>query len=442
MDTIAAIATPLGRGGVGIIRISGAEAHDLARCLSGVSTPLTPRCAQLASFSAADGRVLDSGLLLYFQAPHSYTGEDVVELQAHGSPVLLQALLARVLDLGARQAEAGEFTRRAVQNGKMHLEQAEAVAACIDAATLRAAKQAQRHLQGEFGEQLSALMDVLTGLVAHVEACLDFPEEDVPPLLFEQLRGRLDADLLQPMDAALNTANFGERLFQGASVAIIGAPNVGKSTLLNRLSGRERAIVSPLPGTTRDVLEVDFEAHGIPVRLLDTAGMRESDDVIEQEGVRRAHAAAQTADLTVFIADAGDASTWQISDADIYVLNKCDLVQAQPADGAAQDVARSMRISAETGSGIDALLARMAELLGEIPAAEENLLVTSRRHQQLLMRSRAHLLRGRDLLGAAVVLDIVALEWRQAWSCLGEILGIGDVDHILDRVFSEFCIGK
>jgi len=442
MDTIAAIATPSGRGGVGIIRISGAKAHTLAQQLTGMSTALAPRYAQLTSFFDADGQVLDSGLLLYFAAPNSYTGEDVVELQAHGSQVLLQALLDRVLVLGARLAEPGEFTRRAVRNGKLHLEQAEAVAACIDAATLRAARQAQLHLQGEFGRRINTLMDVLTGLVAHVEACLDFPEEEVPALLFEQLRSRLDEKLLKPIDMALHSADFGERLFQGASVAIIGAPNVGKSTLLNRLSGRERAIVSHLPGTTRDVLEVDFEVHGIPVRLLDTAGVRESDDVVEQEGVRRAQAAAQTADLSLFIADISDISTWQTADADICVMNKCDLAVADNSDNTQKIPENFLHISADSGSGVEALLARMAELLGEIPAGEEGLLVTSKRHRQQLLSSKEHLLHGRALLGDAAKLDLVALEWRQAWSCLGEILGIGDVEHILDRIFSEFCIGK
>lgn len=438
MDTIAAIATPPGRGGVGIIRISGVGAKSIASELCAVKKTLTARYAHLVSFFDAEGRVLDSGLMLYFPSPASYTGEDVIELQAHGSPTLLRAVLERALALGARLADPGEFTRRAVENGKLNLEQAEAVAACIDAATLRAARQAQRHLQGEFGRQISALMDELTNLLAHVEACLDFPEEEVPALLFDQLRVRLDEGLLQPIDKALASSDFGERLFQGVTVAIVGPPNVGKSTLLNRLSGRDRAIVSEVPGTTRDILEVDFDIHGIPVRLLDTAGMRESTDSVEQEGVKRAKAAAKSADLTLAMVDASNADTWhKLADADIYVANKCDLtgeVSGMPEI--------FLRISAHNGEGVEALLTHMADVLGEIPAAEEGLLVTSQRHRQQLEQAREHLLRGSSLLGDAMSLDLAAMEWRQAWSCMGEILGLGDVEHILDRVFSQFCIGK
>jgi len=438
MDTIAAIATPAGRGGVGMIRLSGADAEFLARELCRTTKPFAARCAQYLSFFDTDGAVLDSGLLLYFPAPASYTGEDVIELQAHGSPVLLSALLERVLTLGARLAEPGEFTRRAVENGKLHLEQAEAVAACIDAATLRAARQAQRHLQGEFGRMINALMDALTGLLAHVEACLDFPEEEIPDLLFEQLRAGLEETLLVPIDKALTTSGFGERLFQGATVAIIGAPNVGKSTLLNRLSGRDRAIISPQPGTTRDVLEVDFEIHGIPVRLIDTAGLRESSDMIEQEGVKRALAAAQCADITIVMADAFNVATWDVvADADTYVMNKCDLI-----DDVRSLPERYRVISAHSGKGVEQLLAHVAALLGDIPADEEGLLITSRRHRQLLERARGHLISGGDMLGESKSLDLAALEWRQAWTCMGEILGIGDVEHILDRIFSQFCIGK
>jgi len=438
MDTIAAIATPPGRGGVGMIRLSGPDAYRIVQRLSVHIDHFTPRLARFASFYDAKDAVLDQGLVLFFPGPASYTGEDVVELQAHGSPVLLRALLERTFVLGARPALPGEFTRRAVENGKLNLEQAEAVAACIDAATLRAARQAQRHLQGEFGERISELMEELTGLVAHVEACLDFPEEDVPPVFFEQLRSGLQEKLLAPLDAVLATSNFGERLFQGVSIAIVGAPNVGKSTLLNLLSGRDRSITSAQPGTTRDIVEVDFELHGIPARLLDTAGLRESDDVIEQEGVRRAQAAAASADMIIAMADASSPDTWDAwEDADVYIMNKADLLCG------AEDIPDRYRlISASSGEGIDSMIDALAVRLGNIPAAEEGLLITSSRHRQQFELARDHLQRGASLLGDAMSLDLVAMEWRSAWSCMGEVLGLGDVEHILDRVFSDFCIGK
>ena len=437
MSTIAAIATPPGRGGVGIVRISGAKAPDIARRLCCTSDRFTPRLARLASFFDEKGRIIDSGLLLFFPAPNSYTGEDVIELQAHGSPLLLQALLERVIALGATVAQAGEFTRRAVENGKMHLDQAEAVADCIDAATLRAARQAQRHLLGEFGALVQTIMDALTDILAHLEACLDFPEEDVPPLLFDDLRRQMQEQVVQPLDRALQTADFGERLFRGAQVAIVGPPNVGKSTLLNRLAGRERAIVSDIPGTTRDVLEVDFEVHGIPVRLLDTAGMRDSDDAIEQEGVRRAKDAAAQADVTLAVADATRPETWLKIDADIHVLNKCDALAA----GVAMPEG-FLPVSAREGRGVAELVQTMADLLGETMAGEEDLLVTCQRHRQNMSRARDHALQGIALLNDVAGMDLTALEWRQAWSQLGEILGLGDVEELLGRIFSRFCIGK
>jgi len=278
----------------------------------------------------------------------------------------------------------------------------------------------------------------LTGLVAHVEACLDFPEEDIPGLFFDQLRTRLADELLQPIDALLATSDFGERLFQGVTVAIVGAPNVGKSTLLNLLSGRDRAIISPQPGTTRDVLEVDFELHGIPVRLIDTAGLRESADNIEQEGIKRARAAAGTADLVIAMADASNPETWDPGvEADCYVMNKIDLVNSNVDFPAMYHL-----ISAHAGDGIDILIDSLAFRLGDIPAAEEGLLITSSRHRQQIVLARNHLLNGAELLGDSVSMDMAAMEWRRAWSSMGEILGLGDVEHILDRVFSEFCIGK
>jgi len=438
MTTIAAIATPAGRGGLGVIRMSGPDAQAISLRLCGRQKSWTPRHAHFSSFLDADCKILDEGLVLYFQAPRSYTGEDVVELQAHGSPVLLEALLQRVLVLGAVLAAPGEFTRRAVDNGKMNLEQAEAVGACIDAATLRAARQAERHLQGEFGRQITALMDKATGLLAHVEACLDFPEEEISPLLFNQLCEQMNHEVLAPIDDLLATAVFGERMFQGVTAAIVGAPNVGKSSLLNRLSGYDRAIVSDTPGTTRDTLEVDFEVQGIPVRLIDTAGVRDSDDAIEQEGVRRARKTAHIADVTLFVADASQETTWEMeAHADIMLMNKCDL--------AGDDTTlpkEFIPVSAMNGIGMDALLERLARYLDVISGGEEGILVTRERHRQLLARARMHGLQGCSLLSGEAHLDLVALEWRQAWSALGEILGIGDVEHILDRIFAEFCIGK
>jgi tRNA modification GTPase len=434
--TIAAIATPPGRGGVGIVRISGPSAIGIASQLTG-RADLKPRHAYLTAWGDADGGVIDRGITLLFPAPQSYTGEDVVELQAHGSPLLLRALLVRIHALGAAAAEPGEFTRRAVLNGRMDLSQAEAVAACIEALTLRAARQAQRHLDGEFGRRIEALMDALTGLVAHVEACLDFPEEEIPDLLFSELGQRAQEDLLAPMSALLDTARFGERLFEGAHVAIIGAPNVGKSSLLNRLAGYERAIVSAEAGTTRDVVEVDFEIDGIPVRLLDTAGMRESGDSIEQEGVRRARHAAGRADVVVHVADASRPETWTPTiDADVRIMNKVDLVPVSDIpDGV-------LPVSVHTGTGIDALRQRLGRLLGDADWGEETLLVTRARHRTALAEAEASVRQGLAMLGDEQRLDLVALEWRRAWAALGSILGLGDVDDILDRVFADFCIGK
>lgn len=434
--TIAAIATPGGRGGVGIVRISGPKALAIASELTG-RDDLAPRHAHLTAWLDADGVAIDRGITLVFPGPQSYTGEHVVELQAHGSPVLLRALLARIHALGAVPAEPGEFTRRAVLNGRMDLSQAEAVVACIEAQTLRAARQAQRHLDGEFGRRIEALMHELTGLVAHVEACLDFPEEEIPAPLFSQLSERAQQGLLAPMSALLDTARFGERLFEGAHVAIVGAPNAGKSSLLNRLAGYERAIVSDMAGTTRDVLEVDFEIDGIPVRLLDTAGMRESEDVIEQEGVRRAHQAAGRADAVVFVADATRPETWDAGlQADLYIMNKMDLA---PAVGIPDGF---LPLSAHTGTGIDDFRQLLGRLLGDADWGEETLLVTRERHRAAIAQAQAAVSAGLSMLGDEQKLDLVALEWRRAWAALGAILGLGDVDAILDRVFADFCIGK
>ncbi len=439
-DTIAAIATPQGRGGIGIIRISGPQASDIARKLCQRDKPFTPRYAHFQHWYDDQGDTIDHGITIFFDGKQSYTGEDTVELQAHGSPMLLQALFERTLALGCRPAEAGEFTRRAVEHGKIDLSQAEAVAACIDAATLRAAKQAQKQLDGALGRRISQYMEDLTSVVAHVEACLDFPEDEVPALFYDQLRNRVETELVAPIQHQLNS-KLGERLFEGATVAIVGEPNVGKSSLLNALSGRDRAIVTDIAGTTRDTLEVDFEVHGIPVRLVDTAGLRNTDDVVEQEGVKRAKSAAETADLIIFVADVTRPETWNPDphfgelNIQLKVMNKMDQVDQVNIKG-------FLPLSTKNHQGLDALVNTMAQCLGDVNLADEAAMVTSARHRAALEASLTHIQAGLAMLGREDMIDLTAMEWRSAWSALGEILGIGDVELILDRVFSEFCIGK
>lgn len=443
-DTISAIATPHGRGGIGIIRLSGSQAASIALKLCQRDKPFTPRFAHFHHWYDDQGETIDHGLTIYFAGSHSYTGEDTVELQAHGSPMLLKALFERTLALGSRAAEPGEFTRRAVEHGKIDLSQAEAVVACIDAATLRAAKQAQKQLDGAFGRRISQYMDDLTSVVAHVEACLDFPEDEVPELFYGQLRKRVENELIAPIQQQLNS-KLGERLFEGATVAIIGEPNVGKSSLLNALSGRDRAIVTDVAGTTRDTLEVDFEVNGIPIRLTDTAGLRHTVDIVEQEGVKRAKQAAETADLVIFIADASRPETWKpethFKNLNIHlkVMNKVDKAEALATD---TQTDAFLAISIKQNQGLDTLIVSMAKQLGDVDLADEGAMVTSSRHRVALEISLAHIHAGLDMLGREEMIDLTAMEWRRAWSSLGEILGIGDVEFILDKVFSEFCIGK
>lgn len=401
------------------------------------SAPLLPRQALLSRWCDGTGATIDRGIQIYFPAPASYTGEDVVEFHGHGNPVVLRALLDRLLELGARPAGPGEFTRRAVFHGKMDLTQAEAVAATIDAATRRAAMAAQRQLDGAFGRFIGDCMDRITALLATVEAQIDFVDEDLPRYAGEALRKQAE-ELCGRLRRSLATAPFGMRLFSGVEIAIVGAPNVGKSTLLNRLSGCERAIVSDRAGTTRDLLEVDLELAGIPVRLVDTAGLHASDDPIELEGMRRARAAAERADLVLLVVDATDGESRNCAvDADIRVMNKCDLIDPGEVPQG------FLPICARSGEGVERLL---EEIVGRIDAAGcatgEDAMITRLRHREAVERALLAVERGMALLDSEEMLDLAAAEWRSAWAALGEIVGIGDVERILDRIFSTFCIGK
>ncbi|MBF0281598.1 MAG: tRNA uridine-5-carboxymethylaminomethyl(34) synthesis GTPase MnmE [Zetaproteobacteria bacterium] len=435
--TIVAIATPSGRGGIGIIRISGPESLSFVSQLTGKDRSyFQPRKSYYCGWYDQAKQDLDSGLVLYFNAPHSYTGEDVVELQGHGSPLLLQATVNCLLEMGAVMAQPGEFTRRAVENNKLNLSQAEAVISCIDAQTIRAAKQAKKHLDGLFGDRIYHLMDLLIDAVAHIEATLDFPEDEIPDLFFETIANNVKQSLIAPIDGYLSSAIIGERLFNGVTIAIIGAPNVGKSSLLNLLVERNRAIVSATPGTTRDVLEIDFEIGGIPVRLLDTAGMRSTGDEIELEGIRRASEAAEAADVVLFVADASNRATWDCEGApSLLIMNKVELLEGVPP-------ASFIGISIHEQIGLDRLKAALIEILAADDSAVEGLYVTSARHRQALAHAKTHLLAGLCFIDSESSIDLLALEWRRAWMSLAEIVGMGDIENILDRVFSKFCVGK
>jgi tRNA modification GTPase len=475
-DTIVAAATPPGRGGVGIVRISGPQVAAIARALMG-RVPLA-RYATQASFAAADGGAIDAGLALYFPAPHSYTGEDVLELHGHGGPVLIEALIARAVELGARRALPGEFTQRAFLNDRMDLAQAEAVADLIDAGSEAAARAALRSLQGEFSARVRALDEALAPLRAHVEATIDFPTDEIDHLADSALAGRL-AEVRALCAALQATARQGRMLTEGLTVVIAGAPNAGKSTLLNRLAGHEAAIVTEVPGTTRDVLRERILIEGVPVLLLDTAGLRDSEDLIETEGMRRARAAMAQADRVLFLIDAaadpqGRAFVQESARLPegvpvTLVWNKWDLCgQGMPggaaavaavaivAAGASAETggatggmtgARAMAdvpqlaVSARTGAGLDALRSHLLEAAG-FQRQDSGLLSARSRHLEALAETSVHLDAAAVRCRANGEGELVAEELRAAQRALGEITGEGTADELLGRIFSSFCIGK
>ncbi len=438
-DTIAALATPPGRGGIAVVRVSGPDAGRIAAAM--LAEVPAARHATLCWIRDADGEPLDRGIALYYPAPHSYTGEDVLELQCHGGPVPSAAILTSALASGARLAEPGEFTRRAWLNDKMDLAQAEAVADLIDSATVAAARAAARSLHGDFSARVHELVDALTELRVHVEAAIDFPEEEIDFLSDPALRGRLER-VTGLFDDLSRSTRQGQLLRDGMTVVIAGRPNAGKSSLLNRLAGHDAAIVTDRAGTTRDVLREDIQIDGMPLRVVDTAGLRDSDDPIEQEGVRRARRAMAQADRVLVVVDAtcdDDAKIDGLPEGVpvTVVLNKTDLLDAPPRPGNDDEIA----LSALTGEGVDALRAHLKASVGFDSAGEGNL-IARRRHLDALRRARAHLDRGRHELLDNAAGEIMAEELRLAQGCLGEITGTVTSDDLLGEIFGRFCIGK
>lgn len=441
-DTIAAIATAQGRGGVGVVRVSGRGIEDLVR---GILNKLpVPRHATYSDFLDHHGETLDQGIALYFPAPHSFTGEDVLELQGHGGSAVLQLLLQRCLDLGARLAQPGEFTRRAYLNDKLDLAQAESVADLIEANTAEAARSAMRSLRGEFSEKIHALVDELIHLRMLVEAMLDFPEEDVDATDIAQRDARLK-DILEKLQHTLDGAKQGSLLREGAHIVIAGQPNVGKSSLLNKLSGEEIALVSDIPGTTRDVIRQTIQIRGVQLHVMDTAGLRETQDEVENMGIARTRHTLHRADLILLLVD----STKSISAADeailaslpadiprLVIFNKADLLNGTP--GPVPEGAELLAVSAKTGAGLDKLRAKLLEMVGWRDQ-ESGAFMARERHLQALSLAHKHLERARGRLANA---ELFAEELRLAQRILNEITGEFSPDDLLGEIFSRFCIGK
>ena len=453
-DTIVAAATPPGRGGVGIVRISGPQVAMIARAMIGRLPP--PRYATHARFCAVDGGAIDTGLALYFPAPHSYTGEDVLELQGHGGPVLIEALVAHAVGLGARRALPGEFTQRAYLNDRIDLAQAEAVADLIDAGSEAAARAAFRSLQGEFSARVRSLDEALAQLRAYVEATIDFPTDEIDYLADEALATRL-SDVRAQCAALQATAKQGRLLTEGITVVLAGAPNAGKSTLLNALAGHEAAIVDATPGTTRDVLRERVLIDGVPVLLLDTAGLREGGDTIESEGMRRARVAMSQADRVLFLVDAhADPRAasfaaeraqlpWRVPVTLVYskldLLGAADALPAQGDTAAAGAEVPRIAVSAQTGAGLDALRAHLLEAAG-FQRQDSGLISARRRHLEALAATATHVEAAAAQCRAAGPGELVAEDLRAAQRALGEITGAGTADELLGRIFASFCIGK
>jgi tRNA modification GTPase len=445
-DTIAALATPAGRGGIGVIRVSGPEAANIALNILG-KLP-SPREAEYLTFRDLDGQVVDSGLALYFPNPYSFTGEDVLELQAHGGPVVLDILLQQTLQQGARLARPGEFSERAFLNDKIDLAQAEAIADLIEAGSEQAARSATQSLQGVFSDWVHATVDGLTELRMFVEAAIDFPEEEIDFLADDRVTEKLKF-LLADIDRVMETAHQGQLLREGMRIVLAGQPNTGKSSLLNALAGRETAIVTEVPGTTRDVLKEEINIDGMPLHIIDTAGLRESGDVVEQEGIRRTWQEIEQADCVLLLLD--DQVGFSESEKRILdqlphelpltrVFNKIDLTGAQ-VEILEDEVGVKVKLSAKKGQGIDLLRDHLKTLVG-YHGSSDGLFMARRRHLDALERAKLHIEKGYEQLQAQHAGELLAEDLRLAQQALGEITGEVSSDELLGRIFSSFCIGK
>ena len=441
-DTIVAVATPVGRGAVGVVRVSGAAVPQLAVALLG-ALPL-PRCAVLATFRDRHGRPLDHGLALYFPAPASFTGEHVLELQGHGGTMVLDLVVQCLLEAGCRLARPGEFSERAFLNGKMDIAQAEAVADLIDAGTSAAARAAVRSMQGEFSAHIVALQSQLTELRSYVEAAIDFPDEEIDLLNDAALAARL-ARVFDAFHSIQAAARQGALLRDGITVVIAGKPNAGKSSLLNRLVGDDVAIVTDVPGTTRDLLRHQVQLEGLPLTLIDTAGLRESHDPVEQEGIRRARSAMLSADCVLYVLDgAVDAALPPAELPDlpgvpvIAIINKIDLTGA-----AARADADRMRlyVSARTGAGLDLVRSHLMALAG-YENSEAGVFSARRRHLDALERAEILVRTAYESLQTERAFELFAEDLRLAQQALGEITGEFTSDDLLGEIFGSFCIGK
>ena len=449
-ETIAAIATPPGKGGVGIVRISGPKSQDIARAMLAVKT-LTPRYAHYGNFletTATGTATIDQGIALFFPGPNSFTGEDVLELQGHGGPVILDCVLRTAISLGARMARPGEFSERAFLNNKIDLAQAEAIADLIDSASEQAARQALRSLEGAFSVEINELVEAITMLRIYVEAAIDFPEEEIDFISDGRVANELNSIKLH-LESVFSSAKQGSILREGMTVVIAGKPNAGKSSLLNALAGRESAIVTAIAGTTRDVLRENILIDGMPLHVVDTAGLRDSDDPVEQEGIKRAWAEIAQADRVLLVIDSNSALQEELSippEFDTFVkqkklsliYNKCDLTGQAP--GIQDDTISRVYLSAKQNQGIDVLRAHLKSCVGYDDG--DTPFIARRRHIDALERGREHIFNGEQQLTTYNAGELLAEELRLAQNALAEITGEFSSDDLLGRIFSSFCIGK